>query len=543
MNNKQAKKVVAVTLTVAILIGGTFAWQSFSQKVINETAGVDGNVGARLHNDFNGTDADVYVENYADVGGNDIYTRARVHEYMEYGTGSGILSEDDRPTEGIFPLRGDKAVSDQEPVIDYPETWDIYLYDEDSQIEADIHIDSFVNVRHGSENNANKGAKIYMPTFNKNFDDLTADIKGGLMDGGDRYDGVGNYSEYASYDDQETLGGDATYSPMSDAAINYGSTTINEVHTAKSTLEGSVISMGQWIDDGYNPGNFWVYDVDGWAYWANGVAPETATALLVDRVSVIKPPTVDWYYGLHVEMEAATAGDWGDQTSSEELEQGMYADITSDGIFLLNTIAEISPLETIGMSMMELGEGIEAYAADVVTIDGVAFYVLDKTTITGVDEEGYSTGRTHAALLLAVESIGEYPYNTLGGIAWSESEIRNTVLEEWLASQSSLSEMAVRVPVVTDGYYSSHEEIVSTEAVDEVTYDRVFLLSQMEILSTYGLNGAYMAQSLSEQNSWLRTPSAEDMLRQLNPETGLINEVGELTTAVAGVRPALWVAY
>lgn len=543
MNKKQTKKVVAATLAMSMLVGGTFAWQSYSQRVVNETAGVDGNVGARLHNDFNGSNTDVYVENYAADGGNEIYTRARVHEYMEYGIGAGTLTEDNRPGAGIVTIRGDKEVASETPSIDYPDTWDIYLFDQDSQINSDINIREFISVNHGDLGNSNRGSKIYMPTFNKDFDDLTADIKGSILDSGDRYNSTDKYSEYKSYTIGESLEMEATYNERSDVAISEGTTQVNEIHIAKSTLEGSVISMSDWNDEGSTPGDFWVYDVDGWAYWANGVAPGDATSLLVDSLLVSKPLTIDWYYGLHVEMEAATAGDWGDQSSLVELEQGMYSDITSDGIFLLNTVAGISPLDGVSMMSMEWMMGGEIFdlEVEVATIDGVAFYVLDRTTITSVDEEGYSTGREEAALLLAVDSIGEYPYDTQGGVTWSESNIRNVVLEEWLSSQETLSRSTVRVPVVTDGYYESHEDCVSTELIDEVTYDRVFLLSQMEILSTYGLNHTYMAQSLGVEYNWLRTPSGVDVMRQLDAATGLISDVARQSTATAGVRPAMWV--
>ena len=38
-------------------------------------------------------------------------------------------------------------------------------------------------------------------------------------------------------------------------------------------------------------GDFWVWDDDGWAYWANAIQPDTATGLLLDGIELINPPS------------------------------------------------------------------------------------------------------------------------------------------------------------------------------------------------------------------------------------------------------------
>ena len=79
--------ILALILISAIMLTGTFAWQSISQNVVNEV-GVKGlNVGGRLHDDFNGEEnKDIYVENF---GNEPILARIRLDEYMEIVAGAG----------------------------------------------------------------------------------------------------------------------------------------------------------------------------------------------------------------------------------------------------------------------------------------------------------------------------------------------------------------------------------------------------------------------------------------------------------------------
>ena len=55
---KAASAVTAVAAAAAILLTGTFAWQSISQTALNETTGKIVNPGGRLHDDFNGSNKD-----------------------------------------------------------------------------------------------------------------------------------------------------------------------------------------------------------------------------------------------------------------------------------------------------------------------------------------------------------------------------------------------------------------------------------------------------------------------------------------------------
>ena len=83
---KLISAITAVAVSAAILLGGTYAWQSISQQALNEKI-VEVNPGGRLHDDYDGTNKDVYVENFGDTP---IFARVRLDEYMEIGAGAGL---------------------------------------------------------------------------------------------------------------------------------------------------------------------------------------------------------------------------------------------------------------------------------------------------------------------------------------------------------------------------------------------------------------------------------------------------------------------
>ena len=92
-NRKVASATMAIATAAASVLTGTFAWQSISQQALNEVAEEYVNPGGRLHDDFNGVNKDVYVENFMsadEAGGVPIFARIRLDEYLETGMGAGI---------------------------------------------------------------------------------------------------------------------------------------------------------------------------------------------------------------------------------------------------------------------------------------------------------------------------------------------------------------------------------------------------------------------------------------------------------------------
>jgi len=87
-----ATSVAAVTVAAALLLGGTFTWQSISQTALNEASDII-NSGGRLHDDINGANKDIYVENFADEP---ILARIRLAEYLELTVNMGTDAERER---------------------------------------------------------------------------------------------------------------------------------------------------------------------------------------------------------------------------------------------------------------------------------------------------------------------------------------------------------------------------------------------------------------------------------------------------------------
>ena len=103
------------------------------------------------------------------------------------------------------------------------------------------------------------------------------------------------------------------------------------------------MTMQAWIDAGAKPGPYWVYDVDGWAYWAQAIQPGTSTGLLLDGIQLVTEPDDNWYYGINVVGQFATMGNWGSAEGSD----GFFGDNagpapTDNALFLLNQAAGLN---------------------------------------------------------------------------------------------------------------------------------------------------------------------------------------------------------
>ena len=282
---KLVSAITAVAVSAAILLGGTYAWQSISQTALNEKI-VEVNPGGRLHDDFDGTNKDVYVENFGDTP---IFARVRLDEYMEIGAGAGLKTgAPDYDSKKATPVKVGTDINDMS-------TWTTHIPGANSTNDP-FH--KYVEWEMG-------GQTVYMPTFNKNKDSLAADINGtyeGTAKGDDTH-----YDDYHAYRPGEQKTEDAIYD-NDDNTIDEGNSAVNpdnitaveEQHTAKTTLNATVMTMQEWIDAGAKPGPYWVYDTDGGAYWAEAIEPDTSTGLLLDGLTQLSVPDDAWYYGINV---------------------------------------------------------------------------------------------------------------------------------------------------------------------------------------------------------------------------------------------------
>lgn len=531
MNQSDRKKLRSVTAgmtAIALLTTGTFAWNAFSQDAINETVGGSLEAAGRLHDDFNGKNKDVYIENYSEVGeGGAIYARVRLDEYMELGDGAG--TDEAMDDESIVVLRGDKAKGeDITPLIDDVSTWDTYLYNSTSQGED---IRNYRGMSFG-------GSTVYLPTFNKNIDSLASDINGTLAGpDGLKFEGDDEYGDYYQYTEGEEVTQVASYD-LDDNDIDEGEVSIEgtnhelieETHVAKTTKISTIMTMSEWEAAGSLVGPYWVYDTDGWAYWAQAIRPQTATGLLLTGVHGVKNPRGDWYYGVNVVAEMATADDWGKKEDND----GFYQNgITDNALALLNGAVEYYEITSVF-------DGIEVGSSSTGSVDGVAYYVLDEMT----DEQGRDMVMIYAEG--AVGPIYRFHGTSYEGrnSLWSTSDLRTYMNGDFITTYMSslvgkIADTSLETPKLTN-----------TSGSYETTTDKVFPLTiedlgweSSAVAGTTVYPTVVDALVSSDKVSiavdfWLRSPYS-------NIGTSTVNEPGYLgassTNLENSVRPALWI--
>lgn len=504
------QSVIAVMLMLAIILTGTYAWQSISQKALNETIR-DPNPGGRLHDDFNGENKDVYVENFSET--EPIFARIRLDEYMEIGTDAGI--------------NRDATDRDAVPVIDGADindssTWATYIPEE--YLSSGNH-----NEIHDYWTWETGGSTVFMPTFNKNKDSLKSDVNGTFEgpDGNPTTDGD-RYKDYKIYTNGQEMTAEAVYdADMNDvdegeaAVEDVNITTKEETHTAKETQNATVLTMKEWIESGAKQGKFWIYDEDGWAYWGEAIQPGEATGLLLDGIELTGETKGRCYYAINVVAQFATVGDWGDK----EAKTGFYQDnMTDNALLLLNNLV-----------------GYTWNVGDEITIDGIDFYVLANDTTN------------NRILIWSKDVLFTQAFGSTN--VWESSTLRTYLNETWLSENSTL-QRAVETTITTRSSYNSNDFIE--------TKDKVFLLSEADLFGTtqggktaveqdYTYNGAQLPITESMRKCSdkinvlynLRSPAfTSTRLTLMGCSTGTYvpGTTGDAgCTYPRGVRPALWI--
>ena len=527
---------LALVLIAAILLTGTFAWQSISQEALNEIGENGLNVGGRLHDDFDGENKDIYVENF---GNEPILARVRLDEYMEIGSGAGTKDGDEGENKAT-PVVADTDIDDVN-------TWTTHIPAATDVTDCDkegTRLHTYFDWEMG-------GSTIFMPTFNKNKDSLAADVNGtwGGPDG-DPNTEEDNFTDYQEYTDKQQVQGDAVYD-ADDNNVDEGEDsqegtnhkTIEETHTAKPTQTGTVITMAKWKEDGSKPGKYWVYDTDGWAYWAEAIQPGEATGLLLSKISLKKEMMDDWYYGINAVAQFATDGDLGDDTE----DTGFYQDgLTDDAYVLLMKAAghkETVEITTAGDADKCLPGNTLQFTAKI-TLGGKEYGPQEVNWSIGsawcdvgtrINESGLLTvaaGETNAELTIKAASktnpelFAEKTINTrktyedidtitpgstetvrIDGIewyvlakdegkaliwskepveterrfdastnVWKDSELRTHLNGDWLDGKATLKEKAVQTDITTRIYGTNDFN---------TTQDKVFPLSEADLFGTH----------------------------------------------------------
>ncbi len=598
---KLVSAIVAVSVAAALLLTGTFAWQSISQTALNEKI-EDVNPGGRLHDDFDGTNKDVYVENF---GTTPIFARVRLDEYMEIGEGAGLKTgAPDYDSKRAKPVKAGTDINDMS-------TWVTHIPGATAENDP-FH--KYVEWKMG-------GSTTYMPTFNKNKDSLAADINGtyeGTAKGDDTH-----YDDYHVYKPSDSKTEDAIYD-ADDNTVDEGNSAVNpdniitkeETHTAKATLNATIMTMQEWIDAGAKPGPYWVYDVDGWAYWAQAIEPDTATGLLLDGIDQPKEPDDDWYYGINVVGQFATGDDLGDDTE----DTGFYQDgLTDDAYYLLMTAAghketlEITTadnadkclpgstlqftakitlggkeygsqevdwsissahtsgtfINTSGLLTVAAGETNAELTIKATSITKPALFVEktirskgvyedigtitpgSDTTVTIDGIEFYVLAKEDGRAMLMTKDIQEEKAFDADSSRWQDSDMRTYLNSTWLNSKPTLQQHAVSTTIKTRSSYNGSSF--------DTTSDKVFLLSEADVFGTQNNSsprpddytykgkkldapgGSWIAKHQgSEDWYWLRSPrtNSDDVAGVSN---GGSSSSYDCYLTNVGIRPVLWV--
>ncbi len=450
MNKKKiATSVAAVATAAALLLGGTFAWQGISQTALNEACDIV-NPGGRLHDDFDGSNKNVYVENFAD---DEIFARVRFDEYFEI----------------IMNYGGDAQKSEVVTVNATRNNTSTYVTHQFDEANA---TDAYWNWTMGDKDSE---TAYYMPTFNLNKDSLAADVNG-VFDGANfditdqDHNQYAKYVDYSDPDNAQKTGYeiyDGDTNKVDELSRDKGvlrdlNAAVNDIidtgvitgyennlvlskekvsHTAAQVnATNGFISMADWLalnNGTYSEethGGYWVYDTDGWCYWSSPIPAGKTTGLLLDGIALDGVMDDTWYYAINVVGQFVTANDAG-KPAEGEAGTGFY-DTTAG---TAPTAEAETLLENIGVQLSGENGGDDAPAADgwynevdkmtagtteTVEIDGIKWFVLAK-----------NDGK---ALLQAAQPVGNIPvqiaYEYGSTVDYSDHDI-----DKWLNSSTEKS--------------------------------------------------------------------------------------------------------
>ena len=440
---KAISAVMAVAVTAAILLMGTFAWQSISQTALNEAIVNYVNPGGRLHDDFNGVNKDVHVENFMsadEAGGVPIYARVRLDEYLEIGWGAGIKDGMEGENQAT-PLVAGTDINDVT-------TWTTHLPEENDPAGSNSVFREYYTWEMG-------GQTTYMPTFLKNRDSLKADINGTLAGpDGDPATDEDRYGDYVTYTAGQSKTADAEYD-ADDNDIDEGDAGVldvnyslnNETHTAVETLDAQVLTMAQWKAMGSPVGPFWVYDVDGWAYWAQAIQPGEATGLLLNSINLDKKMENDWYYGIHVvgQFTDGRDGDWGKDAGNGFYTPDAGPEPSTDALQLLHQAAG----ELLKVTVSSENDAITVKTASPLQFNAavtIADTVITNQEVTWALEGNMSAGTTISESGLLTVAANE-PVGTVLTVKATSKE-----------NNTAMGEMQVTVVAAADGVTISTAE-------------------------------------------------------------------------------------
>lgn len=306
MNKEQKRRLSLIAaLSVALLIGGTFAFTAFNQQAINDRENdLDAEVNGRVHDYYNREteNKDIFAENFGrDDNANPGLVRIRLSEFMEIRR---------RGETNFTPLVPETEREDVGTWTKWkPEAFDITNRQDTHASNA---FDTYAQLTFGWQREG-EFAPWYMPTFNHDREDLRSAAAGHARDWIQ-----GNGATDATTDGT-THPGEGTDAFWTEDSAPYdntdnqwpGSAVIQEV-AQHLPQERPPMTIEQWdtLTVRQKVGDYWVIDHNtGWAYWASLLEVGEATSYLLDAAEM-DPAALEreiangtYYYGIHVDSQ------------------------------------------------------------------------------------------------------------------------------------------------------------------------------------------------------------------------------------------------
>lgn len=418
MDTKQKRMQALAVMIIAVIIAlaGTFAWQSFNQRIQN-IFHLTSSPNVNLHDDFaGGPKKDVYVEN---SGRLPVLVRVRLTELLRLG--GRVLPED--------AVDGDERIN-----------WHIHTPE-----TAACSVCAFEAHRYYTW--VMDGQKFYMPAHQSAKGSHTSGdetASAGVTGGGDEEEAsadsvytepiaVGDKVRIIDYrallmnafqeiyfDDQTKLstllgyineytGGDDTNAAYIQQEIesipdNYLVKNVKqyddqpaEEHTRRlnevrlTLIPTQIISIYDWIlgttyGEPRVTGDFWIMDSDGWCYWANALAKNQATGLLISSViNENKYSGGNITYKINVHLHATTFA--GPELNTFFLKAQQNGGITENAMELMFLASGEHVRGADGGIYFDEGNGVYRKIEKNPKTDSYVNYISSNQIYAGMDEE------------------------------------------------------------------------------------------------------------------------------------------------------------
>lgn len=554
---------LACVTAASLLASGTLAWTSFSQMAQNMTLvdGLDDSlIGARLRDDFDGANKDVYVENF---GTQPVFVRVSLYEFAERGPEAGEFTNPGRDATPFISTANFDDVS----------TWRRHTHatatDPTGNSDATNPFREYWQWGMG-------GSKIYMPTFNRDQDCLRSDITGPRAwadaNATEEYQAmVRDPQTHTTPDfDWDMPGTHAQWAPAGTARTAVSQFTGGEnasvTQTSRSTLTPGqtcdtslpaefpgVVTMAWWLANGEPNGDFWVMDSDGWFYWASPLMPEedytvsnerrlpsTATSLLLSYIELQQQSDEPVFYVIHVNMQATSLEDL-DQMGSED------GPVSDDARRLLDGAANMLTPPTNAAN-----PGADTPAGEVFRDNnGVDWVVLH------IDNDGNRLITTYREIIAGVQYHSAPEFVTL-----SNSDGARPALNAWWPTIDPALRAAARpaqgIDVDVHSAPNGRDLMVENGAAGMTSVDpanpAVTPQNTLFVLSVSEYNRARAAGTMRENipmhgtqlHIWLRSPGLDSSMSRVvrilgTPSPNFIVAVHNTSVQTANLRPAMWI--